>query len=69
MMSDCKEHGYYPYDDSRPCPYCRITELETRLEAVGELPEGWRYKYYNMHKNIGVDFCADELDKALEVSK
>jgi hypothetical protein len=33
-MSDCKEHGYYPYDDSRPCPYCRIAELEARLDAV-----------------------------------
>jgi hypothetical protein len=32
-MSDCKEHGYYPYDDSRPCPYCRITELEAGIEV------------------------------------
>ena len=27
-MSDCRTHEYYPYDDGRPCPYCRIESLK-----------------------------------------
>ena len=35
-MSDCRTHEYYPYDDGRPCPYCRIEELQRKYDALAD---------------------------------
>jgi hypothetical protein len=74
-MSDayCKKHLItYCHELSKDCPYCRITELEARLEAVKPLPDKWRVEWHLItHPYAAVKGkleCADELNKALEVS-
>ncbi len=50
--TDCKQHLLL-----YPCPYCRITELETEVAEERERGDWWRDRTTNLSREINGDLC------------